>query len=81
MNCLLKYFYCEPPGTLDGFSFDSDEEADKTNVEADQQEAAEEQPADGKTKKKQKSVCLLFYIYNIYIIIFGYIVKIYFVGV
>ncbi|XP_057800661.1 DNA-binding protein BIN4 [Salvia miltiorrhiza] len=39
-------------GTLDGFSFDSDEEADKTIVEADQQEAAEEQPADGKTKKK-----------------------------
>ncbi|XP_047976090.1 DNA-binding protein BIN4 [Salvia hispanica] len=39
-------------GTLDGFSFDSDEEADKPVVEADQQEAGEEQPADGKTKKK-----------------------------
>ncbi|KAG6435027.1 hypothetical protein SASPL_106676 [Salvia splendens] len=39
-------------GTLDSFSFDSDEEADKPVVEADQQEAGEEQPADEKTKKK-----------------------------
>ncbi|KAH6813621.1 double-stranded DNA binding protein [Perilla frutescens var. frutescens] len=38
-------------GTLDGFSFDSEEEADKAIVEADQEEAAEEQP-DGKTKRK-----------------------------
>ncbi|KAL8551185.1 hypothetical protein ACS0TY_000316 [Phlomoides rotata] len=38
-------------GTLDGFSFDSDDEVDKTTVKADQHEAAEEQP-DGKTKRK-----------------------------
>lgn len=42
-------------GTLDGFSFDSDEEADKAIAEADQQEAAEEQP-DGKTNTKRKPV-------------------------
>ncbi|KAG8381635.1 hypothetical protein BUALT_Bualt06G0142100 [Buddleja alternifolia] len=38
-------------GTLDGFSFDSEDEADKATAQADQQEAAEEQ-ADGKTKRK-----------------------------
>ena len=57
----VKLLYCERLGTLDGFSFDSDEEADKPVVEADQQEAGEEQPADGKTKKKtdKKTVWLL----------------------
>ncbi|KAK6135178.1 hypothetical protein DH2020_031074 [Rehmannia glutinosa] len=38
-------------GTLDGFSFDSEDEADKTTAQADQHEAAEEQ-LDGKTKRK-----------------------------
>ncbi|KAI3457902.1 hypothetical protein Pfo_014565 [Paulownia fortunei] len=38
-------------GTLDGFSFDSEDEADKATAQADQREAAEEQ-LDGKTKRK-----------------------------
>ncbi|CAA0813091.1 DNA-binding protein BIN4 [Striga hermonthica] len=38
-------------GTLDGFSFDSEDEADKTTVHADQHEDDQEQ-ADGKTKGK-----------------------------
>ncbi|KAK4433218.1 DNA-binding protein BIN4 [Sesamum alatum] len=38
-------------GTLDGFSFDSEDENEKSIAQADQQEAAEEQP-DGKSKRK-----------------------------
>ncbi|KAL6508238.1 hypothetical protein OROHE_021780 [Orobanche hederae] len=40
-------------GTLDGFSFDSEDEADKTTAQADQHEDDEEQ-IDGKTKTKGK---------------------------
>ncbi|KAK4381084.1 DNA-binding protein BIN4 [Sesamum angolense] len=38
-------------GTLDGFSFDSEDENEKSIAQADQHEAAEEQP-DGKSKRK-----------------------------
>ncbi|KAL0299784.1 UNVERIFIED_CONTAM: DNA-binding protein BIN4 [Sesamum radiatum] len=38
-------------GTLDGFSFDSEDENDKSITQVDQHEAAEEQP-DGKSKRK-----------------------------
>ncbi|KAL0304523.1 UNVERIFIED_CONTAM: DNA-binding protein BIN4 [Sesamum radiatum] len=45
-------------GTLDGFSFDSEDENDKSITQVDQHEAAEEQP-DGKSKRKpdKTSVC------------------------
>lgn len=42
-------------GTLDGFSFDSEDEADKATVQANQNVAADEQPDAENTKKPRKA--------------------------
>lgn len=50
-------------GTLDGFSFDSEDEAEKATAQADQNEAADEQPDAAETKKKpvKAAVCFLIF--------------------
>lgn len=60
--CSLFTFFITLVGTLEGFSFDSEDEADKQTVpQADETEGAEPQTnGKGRRKAEKTSVCLLF---------------------